>query len=109
MMGKEAGAGAKKMSCEEGETLAMAVGNEQYGAADENQCTQMCAPTNAMQWMAGVEAGSCAEAGFGKMLEKKSVQPAGSPMKMEVVMMGKDAAAGKMTCEDGETLAMTVG
>ena len=39
-----------------------------------------------------MEAGECAAMGFTEMVEKKDVQPAGSPMKMSVVIMAKGAA-----------------
>lgn len=92
--------------CEEGEVMAYILGNAQYGAATD-ECTQMCTTEMALNWIAGAQKGSCKEAGFGSHVKDDEVQPAGSPMKMKVTIMGK--AKSKTTCESGNVLAYMIG
>eukprot|EP00746_Dinoflagellata_sp_MGD_P085474 gnl/MRDRNA2_/MRDRNA2_33831_c0_seq1.p1 gnl/MRDRNA2_/MRDRNA2_33831_c0~~gnl/MRDRNA2_/MRDRNA2_33831_c0_seq1.p1 ORF type:complete len:511 (-),score=104.34 gnl/MRDRNA2_/MRDRNA2_33831_c0_seq1:356-1888(-) len=96
---------SEESACPAGEVLASIVGSANYGAT-EDQCVQMCAMQNTLQWMAGVEEGSCADHGYGMMVEKKEVTPPGSPMPVAVTIMGK----GEMvSCKAGEVIASIVG
>lgn len=85
------GEAPKVAACKAGEVDAYIVGPNDYGAEAE-QCTQMCSTSSALQWMAGVSEGKCADEGYGKMVEQKKVKPAGSPMSVEVTTMGKGEA-----------------
>merc|ERR1719321_653457 len=73
-----------------------------YGAA-ELQCSQMCASEAGLTYMTGVMKGTCADQGFPKMVEQKEVQPAGSPMKTTVTIMGQEDQ--KAACQDNEVIA----
>merc|ERR1719191_1424716 len=78
-------------ACKTGEVVASIVGSSSYGAG-EDQCSQMCAGKNTLQWMAGVAEGSCGDQGYSKMVEQKEVTPAGSPMPVSVTIMAKGEA-----------------
>lgn len=100
---------SEKSACKNGEVVANIVGNSDYGAAGD-QCSQMCAVKDTLKWMAGASEGSCADQGYGKMVEKKEVSPPGSPMPVSVTIMGKAAAAPAMpSCKTGEVVASTIG
>merc|ERR1719191_939237 len=95
-------------ACKTGEVVASIVGSSSYGAG-EDQCSQMCAGKNTLQWMAGVAEGSCGDQGYSKMVEQKEVTPAGSPMPVSVTIMKKGAAPKMVACKAGEVDAYMVG
>lgn len=74
-------------ACEAGQVMAFTTSKD-YGAA-EGQCSQMCTSKSGLAYMTGVKEGTCADQGFDTMLEKKEVQPPGSPMKTSVTIMTK--------------------
>jgi hypothetical protein len=95
---------SEESACKVGEVTAYIVGSADYGAA-EGQCVQMCTGAEMLKWMPGVAQGSCAEQGYGMMVEAKEVTPPGSPMPVAVTIMGK----GEMvSCATGEVVASIV-
>lgn len=89
--------------CPEGTVKANIVGDASYGA-QAGQCSELCTSKAALAWMAGAKEGSCA-AEFDTMVKKESVQPVGSPMAMEVIIMGKS----ETPCADGTVKAHMIG
>lgn len=51
---------------------------------NENECSELCAPAIAIQFMAGVELGSCVDLGFIGNPKTQTVLPPGSPSDVEV-------------------------
>merc|ERR1712032_1208100 len=89
----------KGFACQTGEVKAYLLENAAYGAG-ANQCSEFCAAPMGLAWIAGHVKGSCADAGYTENVEQKSVQPQGSPMPMNVMIMGKGFA-----CQTGEVKA----
>jgi hypothetical protein len=76
---------ALSMTCGSGEVSAYMPGSPDYGATSD-QCVELCTTSAGLAWMPTANEGSCADAGFPDPLEKKSVQPPGSPMAVEVLI-----------------------
>jgi len=89
----------KSNPCADGEVQAMVLNNTAYGAA-AGQCSGFCTTEMALNWIAQAAKGSCKDIGFDVMIKEDEVQPAGSPSKMKVTIMGK-----KNTCEEGQVQA----
>jgi hypothetical protein len=79
-------------TCKDWEVVVHIVGSADYGAT-EDQCVQMCAESRTLAWMPGVEPGSCGDQGYDMMVEEKEVTPPGSPMPVDVTIMGKGGDA----------------
>jgi hypothetical protein len=94
--------GALGMTCGSGEVSAYMLGNADYGATSD-QCSQLCTTPTALGWMPAKE-GSCADAGFPEKVAKKSVQPAGSPMAVEVVIHVASSVSPTCHCHSYEEI-----
>merc|ERR1712217_110312 len=79
-------------TCAAGETNAHIIGSADYGASP-NQCSEFCSMPFVLQYMAGVEEGSCASKGFPVPSGSATVQPPGSPQSMQVDIYDVDAVA----------------
>merc|ERR1712187_549175 len=73
-------------ACETGMVSAYVKEDIEYGLM-LGQCAQFCTSPQALPWMAGVEEGACADAGYMIFVEEQTVKPAGSPMDISVVIM----------------------
>mmetsp|Transcript_397 Transcript_397/g.1363 ORF Transcript_397/g.1363 Transcript_397/m.1363 type:complete len:651 (-) Transcript_397:103-2055(-) len=77
------------LSCGVEEVHAHLIGSADYGAgADE--CSEFCASAAALGMMVGAENGTCRSAGYPAEVREVTVQPAGSPMAMFVVVYGRE-------------------
>ena len=72
------------LSCADGEVVVRAIDNSAYGAMDETECAELCTQQFAVQFMQGVELGTCSEKGFSFNTAKKTVTPPGSPQAVAV-------------------------
>jgi len=72
--------------CEEGSVSAFVLGDANYGAEGDGECSELCAPATALAFMAGVEEGACVEQEYPHKVAEKQVQPAGSPMAIMVTI-----------------------
>ena len=60
------------------------VNNVLYGAMNEKECSELCAPAVAISFMEGVELGSCVDQGYIYNPKLMNVRPPGSPMNVDV-------------------------
>jgi hypothetical protein len=90
-------------TCGAGDTNAYIIGSADYGAAP-NQCSEFCVGSFMLQYMAGVAEGSCLYNGFPVPDTTTSVQPAGSPMPMQVDIYSLDEGGGACHCHSYEEI-----
>lgn len=73
------------MTCPAGQVLAFATDNPAYGAMDENECSEFCTVPEALNFMVGVQQGSCGDQGFtGASTEKIVKLPNGQDLTVHV-------------------------
>jgi hypothetical protein len=72
------------LTCAEGQVNARAIGNKDYGAMDETQCAELCTPPMALDFMFGVDAGTCADEAFVYDPVTMMVDPPNSPSSVAV-------------------------
>merc|ERR1712070_860671 len=77
----------EKVGCKTGEVAAYMTENADYGS-NAGECTEICIPSFVLQWMPEATEGTCASVGYATMVRSQNVQPAGSPMSMDVSIYG---------------------
>lgn len=99
------------LECPEGTKNARTVNNPTYGAMNNMECSEQCAPPVAISYMSGVEVGSCSDIGFTSNPKMKTVKPAGSPMSVDVTIVKNSChchSFEKIVCPEDETPADTL-
>lgn len=96
------------LTCLSGTTNVRAVNNPTYGAMNENECSEQCAPTRALDFMTDVERGSCSDLDFTSNPTELTLTPEGSPMAMNVVIVTKSSTCHchsyeEIACPEDET------
>merc|ERR1712100_604512 len=74
------------------------LGSSDYGASAD-QCSEFCTSEQGLAWISGAKKGSCKDEGFDTMVKEAEVQPAGSPQKMTVIVMSKEASCAEGTIQ----------
>jgi len=95
---------AAPLVCLDGELVGRAIDNPAYGAMDETECAELCAQSVALQFMPGVEMGTCSEKGYTANAIRKIVTIAGSPQDVEV-RITSNAEASTCHCHSYEQIA----
>lgn len=78
------------MVCSDGTVNAYIMGSADYGA-EADQCAEICTSEAGIAWITGAAVGSCSDQGFEEIVIDKTVQPAGSPMAVQVRIMSNES------------------
>lgn len=68
---------------------ARSVNNKVYGARSENECSEQCIPETALNFMSGIEKGSCQDIGFNSDLISKTINVDNAPGPVRVIIAKK--------------------
>ena len=74
------------ISCPPDMVNARSVNNIVYGAPTENECSEQCIPEAVLNFMPGLERGSCLDIGYNSDLTSKTVTVENSPRPVKVVI-----------------------
>jgi hypothetical protein len=74
------------LTCEVGNVPVFVIDNADYFAMDETQCAEFCTSSVAVQFMQGVELGTCLSRGYTIAVSRKTATPPNSPQSFEVLI-----------------------